>query len=143
MFSLAGGILQVLTLGNTWQITKVNIFVRCWAWQLASPMKLCSFQFASKRACHKDMETLGRVYSLRTEASGFISAQVLLNVAHAPSCHGLFPPFSALNKTTGLYIWSGAGKARKTRRVLITENNHDNGKTEAFGIMGYLLDKNI
>lgn len=83
------------------------------------------------------------MYGLGTQPSGFISAQVLLNASQASSCHGLCPPSSPLSKTTGLYGWSGAGKAEKTRRVLITENNHGNGKREAFGIVGYLLDKNI
>lgn len=58
-----------------------------------------------------------------------ISGEVVLNVSYAPPCHGLSPPFSSFNKTTDLHIWIGTEKTEKTRRVMMTENNHDNGQS--------------
>lgn len=55
------GMPQVLTLENAWLITKVNLFMGCWPWQLASPTKLRCFQLTWKRSRHKDMETLSHV----------------------------------------------------------------------------------
>lgn len=51
----------------------------------------------------------------------------MLNVLYVFLCYGLSFLFFSFNKIIDLYIWIGIEKIEKIRRVMMIENNYDNG----------------